>query len=375
MSYRPPNPARRVVSLIIVLGIVIGVGFQWGGQIADFVTGQDILDELRADLNLHPAPTPTPAIASAAALPAEASGSTRLVSAEQQLAPDGFPVQARRHVLRYTVQAGDTLFGIAARFGIDPSTIFWANTETLQDDAHLIQVGTQLYILPVDGVYHVADGTQTIAAIAAEYGATPGDIIESEYNELSAASGDTVPPAGLHIVVPGGRRDYISWRAPIHTDAATGLASPQGELNPGSCHQAYTGVGGTGTYLNPMGSSDYHVTQDFFPWHSGIDLAADPDAPIHAADTGIVVFAGWNRDGYGELVILDHGGGWTSYYGHLDKRYVDCGQQVTQGDLIGAMGMTGNATGIHLHFEVRQNDLPLNPRKFIEFTPATASGG
>lgn len=95
-------------------------------------------------------------------------------------------------------------------------------------------------------------------------------------------------------------------------------------------------------------------------------MAADTDTPIYAAETGVVVFAGWHRDGYGELVIIDHGEGWTTYYAHLNRRYVDCGQQVTKGEYIGDMGSTGNSSGVHLHFEIRENDEPRNPYNFFD---------
>ncbi len=377
MSTQPSSPARRIVVWVIVLGILIGVAYQWGDDIYRFVTGQDIMDDLMADLAARPRPTPTPVIGVEAAPPqSDAQTATNQpVISETEIGPDGFPVRARQHVLKYTVQAGDNLFGIAERFAIHPNTIFWANTETLQDNVHLIQIGTQLYILPVNGVYHLSDGTQTIAEIAAMYGVAPGDILTSEYNRLSEFDGSYLPPAGLRIVVPGGRREYISWRAPIRTGTQSGSANPEGSLHPGSCRQIYSGVGGGGNYMNPLGGMPYRLTQGFQPWHPGADLAAEPDTPIYAAETGVVVFAGWHRDGYGELVIIDHGDGWTTYYGHMSQRFVDCGTQVSKGQLIGAMGMSGNATGIHLHFEIRQNDVPQNPSRFIQFQDARSAQG
>jgi murein DD-endopeptidase MepM/ murein hydrolase activator NlpD len=120
-----------------------------------------------------------------------------------------------------------------------------------------------------------------------------------------------------------------------------------------------------GAYQNPLGETAYRVTTGFAAWHPGVDFAGEYGTPIYASETGVVVFAGWHRDGYGELVILDHGDGWTTYYGHLSSRYVGCGDQVAQGQVIGQMGMSGNATGVHLHFEIRDADRALNPYDYI----------
>ncbi len=370
MSYYHPRPARRLLIWIVLLGILLGAAIMWGGNLIGFATGQDIIEGLLADLA-----RPTPAQETAQGETPADGASAQLTAAPQERSPDGFPLVARRHVLKYTVQPGDTLFAIAERFGIHPNTIFWANTETLQDDVNLLYAGTDLYILPVDGVYHTANGTESIGAIAAQYGVAPGDILYSEFNALSTYDSSYVPPAGLRIVVPGGRREFISWRSPIRTGSETGQANPEGPLHPGSCRQIYSGAGGQGNYINPLGEVLYRVTQDFAPWHPGVDLAADPNTPIYAAETGIVVFAGWHSGGYGELVILDHGDGWTTYYGHLAARYVDCGDQVSRGQHIGDMGMSGNASGIHLHFEIRQNDIPQNPARYIRLSDARSAQG
>jgi murein DD-endopeptidase MepM/ murein hydrolase activator NlpD len=236
-------------------------------------------------------------------------------------------------------------------------------------------VGTRLYILPVDGVYHESDGTQTVAEIAASYRVEPQDILQSEFNQLSGYDSAFIPPAGLRIVVPNGRREYISWRAPIRTGSLTGAASPQGSIHPGSCQGSYIGSGGLGDYVDPMGSRSYFVTNEYAQWHAGLDLAAPEGTSIYAAETGVVVFAGWHLNGYGELIILDHGGGWTTYYAHLSDRLVGCGDQVSKGQLIGAMGQTGNATGVHLHFEVRYNDTPQDPRLYLDFSGTPLPNG
>lgn len=372
--HKSSKPLARIFPLLLIVGILIGVGFIWGEDILYYVTGQDILDELREDIAAAVHPTPSPAPADTPQPP----GSESTVSdrpADTEIGADGFPVAPRQHVLKYTVQPGDALFLIAERFGIHPNTVFWANPQTLQDNVHLMHVGTELYILPVNGVYHTSDGTQSIAQIAAQYGVTPGDIIYSEYNTLQDYDSTTIPPAGLRIVVPGGRREYVSWKAPIRTGTESGAANPEGTIHPGSCRAIYSGTGGEGNYINPLGALPYRVTNGFEPWHPGVDLATDEASPIYAAETGVVVFAGWHSDGYGELLIIDHGDGWTTYYAHLSKRFVGCGDQVSKGQYIGQMGMSGNASGIHLHFEIRENDVPQNPYLFMEIQDVRNPGG
>ncbi len=98
--------------------------------------------------------------------------------------------------------------------------------------------------------------------------------------------------------------------------------------------------------------------------HSGLDIAAPTGTPIVSADSGRVIFAGW-RGGYGNTVIVDHGGGTSTLYGHCSRIFVKTGQSVSQGQRIAAIGSTGNSTGPHLHFEVRINGSPRNPQSYL----------
>jgi murein DD-endopeptidase MepM/ murein hydrolase activator NlpD len=101
------------------------------------------------------------------------------------------------------------------------------------------------------------------------------------------------------------------------------------------------------------------LTQTFFDYHPGIDIANDVGTPEVAADAGQVVFAGWGA--YGIYVEIDHGNGFHTIYGHMSAVVVKTGQVVTQSQLIGQMGATGRASGPHLHFEIRYQGAPQNP--------------
>ncbi len=100
-------------------------------------------------------------------------------------------------------------------------------------------------------------------------------------------------------------------------------------------------------------------------FHSGVDIANDHGSPIRASADGEVSFAGW-EGGYGKLVVVNHGNGFSSYYGHLAEIKVGVGQRVVRGQVIGAMGATGNTTGPHLHYEIRLYGASVDPTKYME---------
>jgi len=110
------------------------------------------------------------------------------------------------------------------------------------------------------------------------------------------------------------------------------------------------------------------VTSGFGPrWgrmHTGIDIAAPGGTPIHAAKAGEVIYAGW-INGYGNTVIVDHGDGVATLYGHQSRLGSTEGQQLNQGDVLGFVGSTGHSTGNHCHFEIRINTKPVNPRPYL----------
>jgi murein DD-endopeptidase MepM/ murein hydrolase activator NlpD len=115
--------------------------------------------------------------------------------------------------------------------------------------------------------------------------------------------------------------------------------------------------GGFGGRRNPFGGAGYE-------FHSGQDIEADWGAPVISGASGRVTFVGW-QNGYGQLVVVDHGGGLTTRYAHLSHIDVDMDQMVARGQLVGKVGSTGRSTGPHLHYEVRINDQPVNPLPYL----------
>ena len=108
--------------------------------------------------------------------------------------------------------------------------------------------------------------------------------------------------------------------------------------------------------------------------HTGVDISAPMGTPIKSTADGIVMFANWNS-GYGRCVIVDHGNGYQTLYGHLSHIDVIDGQEIRQGELVGRVGSTGHSTGSHLHYEVRMHSTPINPYRFLSrsFSAKTAT--
>lgn len=278
------------------------------------------------------------------------------------------PSLSRTELTTYTVQLGDTLFNIAERFSLKPETLLWGNRYTLGDDPHTIFPGQVLTILPVDGTLHRWSAGEGLNGVSAFYHVSPDVIVNYPGNHLDpAALGDYSNPnipSGTLLIVPGGRGEFPDWRTPRITRANPATATYVG---PGACAEAYDGVLGTLNFAWPT-INHYLSGYDFSPEanHFGIDLAGQAGEPISATDNGVVVYAGFNDLGYGEMVVIDHGNGWQSLYAHLATVDVSCGQEVYRGDKIGTMGSTGLADGVHLHFELRSDEFNrVNPFDFL----------
>jgi hypothetical protein len=274
------------------------------------------------------------------------------------------PSRPRQEVIKYTVVEGDTVFGIAEKFGLQPYTILWGNYYTLLDDPHALQAGQELNILPVDGTYHEWQQGEGLNGIASYYGVSPEDIINYPANNLDpAAIGDFANPniePGTWLVVPGGHREFISWSAPLGVTRENPASARV--LGPGACDAISGGAVGYGTFIWPA-NNHYLSGFDYAPSanHWGIDIAGNDGEGVYATDAGVVVYAGWNNYGYGNMIMVDHGNNFQSLYAHLSGISVQCGQSVGQGDGIGTIGNTGRSSGSHLHFEIRAISSWVNP--------------
>lgn len=247
----------------------------------------------------------------------------------------------------YTVEDGDTIAGIASKFGISTNTVLWANG---LDGSDIIKSGDHITILPTTGVLHTVASGDTVSEIANQYEAKPEQVIA--YNSLGE---DGKLVIGQKIIVPEG---YIAPRSvPRTVPSNTRIARDVVDDEPTPPPHDSTEVAGNG-FTWP--TTTKHISQ-YFKWgHTGIDIDNRSRPSVFAANAGTVEFTGW-LGGYGNLIIVNHGGGLTTYYAHLDKFYVSPGQKVAKGAAIGKMGSTGRSTGPHVHFEVRRYGKPVNP--------------
>ena len=242
----------------------------------------------------------------------------------------------------YRVRSGDTLTGIAHKFGVSMMTIWWANNLTAKDKLH---IGQTLTIPPVDGVVITVGSSDTLDSLAVKYGVDAATIVNA--NALQ----DPNLVIGQTLTVPGALGDGISTPKPAHAPAPRSGGSGSSGGSSGSTHPVSPPAHYSGGKLAWPVDGGY-ISQYFHYGHYAIDIAADPGTGVKAAAAGTVTFAGWKNNGGGYQVWISHGSGLFTTYNHMSAVSVGSGQSVGRGQHVGRVGMTGNASGPHLHFEV-----------------------
>jgi murein DD-endopeptidase MepM/ murein hydrolase activator NlpD len=238
----------------------------------------------------------------------------------------------------YRVRDGDTLTGIARKFGVTMMTVWWANNLTSKSD---LNIGQTLIIPPVNGVVVTVGSSDTLDSVAAKYGVDAATIVDANGLE------DPNLVIGQTLTIPGARGDSIATPKPTRTPSrSSGSGHSTGTPRPVARPTHYSG----GKFAWPV--SGGYISQYFHYGHYAIDIAADRGTSVHAAAGGVVTFAGWKSNGGGYQVWISHGSGLYTTYNHMSSVSVGRGQQVSRGQQVGRVGMSGNATGPHLHFEV-----------------------
>lgn len=305
----------------------------------------------------------------------------------------------------YTLKRGDSLYRLSLIYGVPVEDILAANALS---GPNAIYPGMRLRIPAptadqAPSTTHTVRLGDTLTEIAYQYNTTVDGLMAANGlrgTTIYAGQALTVPQAGAparsapaqtgsrHTVQAGETLGEIALRynVTVHTLAvANGLSSPT-QIYPGlalsvpaveagttsvqysaegRCEGVTASRTGTGYFVRP--TRNYVITRGYFAAHPGIDLATALGTPVVAADGGTVVYSGWNTFGYGNLVVLDHGNGWLSYYAHLSRIDVGCGAWVPRGSTLGAIGSTGNSTGPHLHFELLRFGIAIDPAAYIRF--------
>lgn len=261
--------------------------------------------------------------------------------------PGSEPGAGRRNrIITHTVRSEETAESIAKEYGISLNTVLWANNLRANDK---IKVGDVLTILPTTGVLHFVKSGDTVVGLAQKYDANGKEIVA--YNGLEDSSKLSI---GQRLIIPDGAMPAPvtpRFTTPSHDQPDSAVPVPPSTLASGD------------GFLWPTVTR--HLSQGFRWGHTGVDIDnRTPNTPIYAAAAGTVEFSGW-LGGYGNLVIVNHGNGLSTYYAHNRQNHVTKGQSVTKGQAVATMGSTGRSTGPHLHFEVRKNGIPQNPLAYF----------
>lgn len=258
----------------------------------------------------------------------------------------------RHGVTTYEVKSGDNLISIASSFGISPATIIMENK---LDQSGLIKPGQDLTILPVEGISYTLKSGDTLEAIADKYKISLDDLLE--VNDLELASD---VQAGGNIIIP------TKVTLPSPTTPKKYVTNNNGQI-PATRTTAANISAGVLSFMWP--TVTHHITQGFSSRHSGLDISDSQKESIFASEAGQVVYAGWNSQGYGNMILINHGNGFETRYGHASAIYVKAGDYVAKGQIIGKQGNTGHVvgvTGIHLHFEILVNGRVVNPLNYVK---------
>lgn len=268
-------------------------------------------------------------------------------------------VNGTEKIEKYTVQKGDTASHIAVRYDISLKDIENANPDI---DLNRLQIGQEINLTVPKPLIDV----KIVKGLNYEEGIPYDVVYESTDNlykgstkvKVSGKKGKKKVEAEL-IEINGILREKKIISEDIIEKPRTKVVLRGTKPRPKTL--AY------GSFINPGGSV---ITSRFGArWgrqHNGIDIGMPIGTSVKAADGGKVTFAGW-KSGYGYLVIIDHENGYKTYYGHLSKTLVKKGQRVYRGQIIAKSGNTGRTTGPHLHFEVRKNNVPVNPLKYVKY--------
>jgi len=266
-------------------------------------------------------------------------------------------VDPQKPFVLYTTQAGDTVSGVAAKFGITLGTLL-DNNPTI-DNRNLIQLGQSLVVPRKDGILYKVSFGDTVGSIVNQYDNITSDtVIAYKPNAIADASS---LEAGKYLLLLGATRKPPPPPPPV---SSGGGSSTGGAPLPGGSGRFGFPLSGWNGVSDPFGSD-----RGGGRIHEGIDLDlyGFHSSGIFSACSGVVKTTEYLTYSYGHYAIVDCGDGWTTLYAHMSDIAVSPGQRVSQGTRLGTSGVTGYTTGEHLHFEIRFNGAPVNPADYLGF--------
>ncbi len=302
------------------------------------------------------------------------------------LAEEEAPPRVPPGVEVYRVRPGDTLGGLARRFGLSLLDLVSANPNL--DSLDRLAVGSTLYIpRRAKGLLVALPEGETLVDLARRFGLSPLAVARANglQDPTALRPGDLVLLPGIRakatyerllakqeaerrarLEAERRRQEELRRLAEARRQAQIRAQAQRSGAPPRARRVSYQPGGMRWPLDNFLRITTYFGQRGAFQrYHTGIDLAAPTGTPVYAAKAGQVVVAGWSRFGYGFHVILDHGGGLETLYAHLSRMAVRAGEFVEQGQVIGYVGSTGWSTGPHLHFEVRVGGQPRNPLSYL----------
>ncbi len=281
------------------------------------------------------------------------------------------------------MSAGETLSGIGAQYGVDVQYLLWNNPEVGADPDMLVE-GENLLVPGTPGIVYDVKLGDTVTDIAATYSIDPAEIVAFAPNGLESPDmivegsvlvlpGAVPPPPPPPPEVPQETPAPVT-PDPVRPSRQRHRPQPRrpGPRCPSSSQPrllapppAIETVEVAGFVWPVSGSLNSRFGPRWGSFHSGIDIGAAAGTSVGAAASGKVVLAAYSNYGYGNYVIVRHADGSETLYAHLSRIYVSLGQQVGQGEAIGAVGCTGWCTGPHLHFEVRIGGVAVDPLPYL----------
>lgn len=259
---------------------------------------------------------------------------------------------SRNGFTTYKVRSGDTLAAIASSYGISPQTIMLENKINTESS---LRAGTTLTILPTTGISHSVTDGDTMESIIAKYKVDEIDFLDANNIESFEDLG-----IGAVVVIPMQNVTVPSIPKPASRFVVD-------DSNKVALKQVESPDLGNGPVTFIWPTTTKNITQGYSSRHTGLDISDSKLEPIYASAGGFVEVSGYQANGYGNTIIINHGNGYKTRYAHASELYVQAGDSVEQGQKIAKQGRTGRVrgvTGIHLHFEIMKNGKRINPLNY-----------